>query len=53
MLDWCIDMLNKRNKKILGKFKKANDLQKTKMIDVLQRETDNLIELLIEMKKNT
>jgi len=45
-------MLNRRNKKILSKFKKANDLQKTKMHDTLKRETDNLIELLVEMEAN-
>ena len=42
--------LNKRNKKLLSKFKKANDNQKQTMYKVLKRETLNLEELLDEFK---
>ena len=44
-------MLNKRNEKVLKRFKKANDLQKTQMYKILKDETDNLLLLLIEMDK--
>jgi len=44
-------MLNKRNEKVLKRFKKANDLQKAQMYKILKDETDNLLLLLIEMDK--
>lgn len=43
-------MLNKRNKRILKRYNKASDLQQVQMKQILQSETDNLLELLIEMK---
>ena len=43
-------VLNRRNKKVFEKFKKANDIQKKQMYEILEREINNLVELLMCMK---
>lgn len=45
-----LHMLNKRNQKILKKFKKANIQQRNEMYKILERETNQFQELLREMK---